>query len=97
MRRNPLLIVGLFVAACAPAAPQAPPTHKEQPRLVGTVPTQTNPTERSSGRVVGVHDRDTPIVLAPGNVELKLRMATIDATECKQLFGQQSKQTVSGE
>ena len=47
------------------------------------------------GRVVGVHDGDTLTVLAPGNVQHKVRLEGIDAPELGQPFGQASKQNLS--
>lgn len=48
-----------------------------------------------SGKVVGVHDGDTITLLAPGNIELKVRLAGIDAPETKQAFGTASKAELS--
>jgi len=46
------------------------------------------------GRVVGVHDGDSITFLA-GRLELKVRLADIDAPELGQAFGQRSKQSLS--
>lgn len=47
------------------------------------------------GRVVGVSDGDTVTVLAPGNVQYRIRLAGIDAPEKAQPFGARSKETLS--
>jgi endonuclease YncB( thermonuclease family) len=47
------------------------------------------------GRVVGVHDGDTVTLLIPGNKQVKIRLAQIDAPESDQAFGQRSKQSLS--
>ena len=44
-----------------------------------------------SGRVVSVSDGDTIIVLRPGNVQEKIRLAEIDCPEKGQPFGQAAK------
>lgn len=51
--------------------------------------------ETISGRVVGVSDGDTIKVLAPGNQQVKVRMAQIDAPEKDQPYGQASKKSLS--
>jgi endonuclease YncB( thermonuclease family) len=48
-----------------------------------------------TGRVVGVTDGDTITLLAPGNVEEKIRLSGIDAPEKTQPYGQASKQNLS--
>lgn len=47
------------------------------------------------GRVVGVSDGDTVTVLAPDNVQYRIRLAGIDAPEKAQPFGARSKETLS--
>lgn len=46
-------------------------------------------------RVVGVADGDTLTALCAGNVQMKIRIAEIDAPEKKQPFGLHSKQALS--
>lgn len=46
-------------------------------------------------RVVGVTDGDTITALCPGNEQVKVRLAEIDAPEKKQPFGTRSKQALS--
>jgi endonuclease YncB( thermonuclease family) len=48
-----------------------------------------------TARVVGVTDGDTITVLAPGNVQHRIRLAGIDAPERNQAFGTRSKQNLS--
>jgi endonuclease YncB( thermonuclease family) len=48
-----------------------------------------------SGKVVGITDGDTITVLAPGNVQYRIRLAGIDAPEHDQAFGTRSKQNLS--
>lgn len=48
-----------------------------------------------TGFVVGVTDGDTVTVLLPTRVQLKVRLAGIDAPEQKQAFGQRAKQRLS--
>lgn len=49
-----------------------------------------------AGRVVGVTDGDTITLLAPGNVQEKIRLSGIDAPEKGQPYGEASKQALSG-
>jgi endonuclease YncB( thermonuclease family) len=51
--------------------------------------------ETMTARVVGVTDGDTITVLAPGNVQYRIRLAGIDAPEHNQAFGTRSKQNLS--
>ncbi len=51
--------------------------------------------ETLSGRVVGVSDGDTIMVLDAAEVQHKIRLAAIDAPENKQSFGNRSKQHLS--
>jgi len=46
------------------------------------------------GRVVGVHDGDSITFLA-GRLQLKVRLADIDAPELGQPFGRRSKESLS--
>lgn len=46
-------------------------------------------------KVVGVTDGDTLTALCPGNDQVKVRLAEIDAPEKKQPFGTRSKQALS--
>lgn len=48
-----------------------------------------------TGRVVGVADGDTITVLAPQNIQHKVRLSGIDAPEKSQAFGQRAKQSLS--
>jgi endonuclease YncB( thermonuclease family) len=48
-----------------------------------------------SCKVVGVTDGDTITTLCPGNEQVKVRLAEIDAPEKKQPFGTRSKQALS--
>lgn len=48
-----------------------------------------------SGKVVGISDGDTIVVLDRGNQQHKIRVAGIDAPEKKQPFGQRSKEHLS--
>lgn len=48
-----------------------------------------------AARVVGVTDGDTITVLAPGDVQYRIRLAGIDAPEHNQAFGTRSKQNLS--
>lgn len=56
---------------------------------------QTVWAETLEGRVVSVHDGDTITLLMPGNKQVKIRLAQIDAPESAQAFGQKSKQSLS--
>lgn len=47
------------------------------------------------GRVVGVTDGDTITVLDAGHVQHKIRLASMDAPESSQAFGNRSKQNLS--
>lgn len=47
------------------------------------------------GRVVGITDGDTVIVLDKSNTQLKIRLMGIDAPEKKQAFGNKSKEHLS--
>jgi endonuclease YncB( thermonuclease family) len=51
--------------------------------------------EPAIGRVVGVTDGDTVTVLLPRNVQVKVRLAGIDAPEKRQPFGQRAKERLS--
>jgi endonuclease YncB( thermonuclease family) len=48
-----------------------------------------------SAKVVGITDGDTITVLAPGNMQYRIRLAGIDAPEHNQAFGTRSKQNLS--
>lgn len=48
------------------------------------------------GRVVGVTDGDTITLLAPGNVQEKIRLSGIDAPEKGQPYGDAAKRNLSG-
>ena len=48
-----------------------------------------------TGRVVGVSDGDTIIILDNTNTQFKIRLSGIDAPEKKQPFGQVSKKSLS--
>ena len=47
------------------------------------------------GRVVAIADGDTFTLLTPGNQQVKIRLAEIDAPESGQPYGQKSKQALS--
>lgn len=49
----------------------------------------------SDCKVVGVTDGDTITALCPGNEQVRIRIAEIDAPEKKQPFGTRSKQSLS--
>ena len=53
------------------------------------------PAETIVGRVVGVTDGDTVVVLDAGNRQHKIRLGAIDAPEKAQPFGQRAKQNLS--
>jgi len=48
-----------------------------------------------SGKIIGVHDGDTATLLTSDHVSIKIRLASIDAPEANQSFGQKSKQSLS--
>lgn len=50
--------------------------------------------ETLEGRVVGVHDGDTIIVLTADRQDVHVRLAEIDAPELRQPWGQRSKQSL---
>lgn len=60
--------------------------------LLTSVPTAAN---SFSGRVIGVMDGDTILVLTSGYEQMKIRLAAIDAPEKAQQFGERSKQALS--
>lgn len=60
--------------------------------LLASVPAAANP---FSGRVIGVMDGDTILVLTSGYEQMKVRLAEIDAPEKVQPFGERSKQALS--
>ena len=51
--------------------------------------------ETISGRIVGVVDGDTVVLLDPTLKQYRVRLQGIDAPESKQPFGQRSKQSLS--
>ena len=51
--------------------------------------------ETISGRIVGVVDGDTVVLLDPALKQYRIRLQGIDAPESKQAFGQRSKQNLS--
>ena len=51
--------------------------------------------ETLTGKVVGVSDGDTIIILSPQTEQHKIRVATIDAPEKAQPYGQRAKQQMS--
>lgn len=54
-------------------------------------------TAQISGKVTGVHDGDSFTLLAPGNVEMKIRLHGVDCPELKQDYGQRAKQFTSSQ
>jgi endonuclease YncB( thermonuclease family) len=48
-----------------------------------------------TGRVVGISDGDTLILLDPGNRQVKIRLVEIDAPESGQPYGQRAKEELS--
>jgi endonuclease YncB( thermonuclease family) len=60
--------------------------------LLASVPAAAN---SFSGRVIGVMDGDTILVLTSGYEQMKVRLAEIDAPEKAQPFGERSKQALS--
>lgn len=58
--------------------------------LLLLIPTFTSAAELH-GRIVGVKDGDTVVLLAAGNVPHTIRLSGIDAPESHQPFGQKSK------
>jgi endonuclease YncB( thermonuclease family) len=72
---------------------------RTRPLIIGTIVAWTIcfglAAQSMSARVVGVTDGDTITVLAPGNVQYRIRLAGIDAPEHNQAFGTRSKQNLS--
>ncbi|HOX59171.1 MAG TPA: thermonuclease family protein [Verrucomicrobiota bacterium] len=56
---------------------------------------QENEGLRFSGRVVGVTDGDTIVVLSEGKVSRKIRLHAVDCPESRQAFGKKAKQLTS--
>ncbi|MCQ4035059.1 thermonuclease family protein [Kaistella montana] len=50
-----------------------------------------------SGKVVGIKDGDTVVVLLDGNIQKTLRLAEVDCPESSQAFGKNAKQFTSGQ
>lgn len=48
-----------------------------------------------AGKVVGISDGDTITILAPGDIQERIRLSGIDAPEKRQPYGQVSKQALS--
>jgi micrococcal nuclease len=63
--------------------------------LLVSAETQCALAERLTGRVVGVTDGDTIMLLLPGNYQEKVRQYGIDCPEKKQPFGTKAKQFAS--
>jgi endonuclease YncB( thermonuclease family) len=51
--------------------------------------------ETRTARVVGIQNGDTVKVLAPGNIQYRIRLAGIDTPEHDQAFGNRSKRSLS--
>ncbi len=69
---------------------------RKQPKKIVALPRpSTALAETITGRVVGVADGDTIIVLDADKVQHKIRLAGIDAPEKKQPFGNRSKESLS--
>ncbi|HKU74085.1 MAG TPA: thermonuclease family protein [Pyrinomonadaceae bacterium] len=72
----------------APPAPSSTQRYESRPRRTSPLPT-------FSGRVVGIDDGDSIIVLDVDNRSHKIRLQGIDAPEGGQAFGDRSRQSLS--
>jgi endonuclease YncB( thermonuclease family) len=81
------LLILLFISGLAgcSTAPEVPPS---QVRYVRSA-------EGLTGRVVSVQDGDSLTLLTASREQFKIRLASIDAPELRQPYGQQSKQALS--
>jgi endonuclease YncB( thermonuclease family) len=85
-KRLVLPLILLFLTACNPFAVRQ--AEDRQPR-------SQEPDNVIEGRVIRVADGDTITILDANNRQLRVRLATIDAPEAQQDFGQRARQNLN--
>jgi endonuclease YncB( thermonuclease family) len=94
-----LLTLSLFFLSCAaPSASEEDsfdPPNDATPAATESFTQTSQSSQVLQGKVVGVFDGDTIIVLDANNQTSKVRLKGIDAPEKSQAFGQQAKQNLS--